>query len=80
MALRISLDRFLKEHQITPYKLSKVLEGSVSKTSVYEMAKGDSIQRIDLKNLEAVIEALSQLTGKKVTPNDLLIDSFKDLK
>ena len=75
MALRVSLDRFLEEHQITAYRLSKALEGRVSKTTVYDMAKGENVQRVDIKNLEAVLHALSQITGEELTPNDLLLDN-----
>ena len=74
MALRVSLDRFLEEHQITAYRLSKALDGVVSKTTVYDMTKGENVQRVDIKNLEAVLDALSRLTGKELTPNDLLLD------
>ena len=71
MPLRFTLDRFLEANKITTYRLMKRLEGRVSRGTVYALAQGD-VKRLDLESMFGVMEALSELTGKAITPNDLL--------
>lgn len=70
--LRVSLDRFLARHNLTTYRLMKETEGRVARGSVYALARGGEVKRVDLETLGEVMSALSRLTGETVTPNDLL--------
>lgn len=72
MGLRFSLDTFLREHGLTAYRLVKETEGLVARGSVFAMARGESVKRIDLENLEHILAALSALTGKSVQVGDLI--------
>ena len=78
MAIRFSLDRFLERHNLTRYRLAKELEGEIGHTTVYYLARGEEVQRIDLKSLEAVVKGLARLTGERVALEDLIeIDENK---
>ncbi|MDR6330647.1 hypothetical protein [Deinococcus soli (ex Cha et al. 2016)] len=69
--LRFSLDQYLRDHGLTAYRLVKETEGKVARGSIFAMARGDSVKRIDLENLNHVMAALSALTGERVSPADL---------
>lgn len=69
--LRFSLDHYLRDHGLTAYRLVKETEGKVARGSIFAMARGDSVKRIDLENLNHVVSALSALTGEQVTVADL---------
>lgn len=69
--LRFSLDQYLRDHGLTAYRLVKETEGLVARGSIFAMARGDSVKRIDLENLNHVVAALSALTGEQVTVADL---------
>lgn len=69
--VRLSLDRYLAASGITTYRLMKQLEGRVSRGTVYSLAQGDA-KRLDLDSLAGILEGLEELTGRPVTPNDLL--------
>lgn len=71
MALRFSLDRYLKEHGLTAYRLVKETEGLVARGSVFAMARGDSVKRVDIGSLDHILGALGALTGKQVALADL---------
>ncbi len=77
MSIRFSLDRFLERHDITRYRLAKELEGEVGHTTVYYLARGEEVQRLDLKSLEAVVKGLERLLGEQV-PLTRLIEINKD--
>ena len=70
--LRMSLDRYLARHNLTTYRLAKEIESEVARSSVYDLARGDDVRRVDLKTLNAVLIGLEKLTGQQVTPNDLI--------
>lgn len=74
--LRFSLDRFLQQHQITAYRLEQLLKGKVARASVYSMARGDEVRRVDLGSLGEVLVALSGLVGRPVQLQEL----FEELK
>ena len=65
------LKTFLDAHGITPYKLSKLTHGKLSRTSVYSLSS-DRVEAVKLDSLAAIIPALSELTGRQVTVSDLL--------
>ncbi|GGL18510.1 hypothetical protein [Deinococcus radiotolerans] len=69
--IRFSLDHYLRDHGLTAYRLVKETEGKVARGSIFAMARGDSVKRIDLENLNHVVAALSALTGEKVSVADL---------
>jgi DNA-binding Xre family transcriptional regulator len=63
------LKSFLEQNQITAYRVWK--ESGLAQSTVYTLSndKGD---RADLATLGTLIETLERLTGKVITPNDLL--------
>lgn len=71
MDIRIRLDNYLDNHDLTPYRLAQVTKGRAAQGSIYALARGD-LKRLDLNTLAAVIDALEQLTGERVTFDDLL--------
>ena len=78
MAIRFSLDRFLERHNLTRYRLAKEVEGEIGHATVYYLARGEEVQRIDLKSLEAVVKGLARLTGEPVALESLIeIDENK---
>lgn len=70
--LRVSLDRYLRQHDLTAYRLVKETGGRVARGSVYALARGEEVKRVDLETLSEVMAALHRITGQEVTPNDLL--------
>ncbi len=72
MAIRFSLDRFLERHELTRYQLAKELEGVIGHTTVYYLARGEEVQRVDLKSLEAVVKGLERLIGERVALESLI--------
>jgi hypothetical protein len=67
--LRWKLKEYLDRHGITPYKLWK--ESGLSRPTVYAMATGKP-KSLFFDVATSVIATLTRLTGKPVTPNDLL--------
>ncbi len=72
MNVRVSLDRYLQQNNLTAYRLSKEVDGKAAQGSVYALARGNKVKRVDLETLSQVMQALMRLTGQTVTPNDLL--------
>lgn len=72
MTVRVSLDRYLKHHNITAYRLAQEARGRVAQGSVYALARGANVKRVDLETLGGVIEALERLIGERVDVADLL--------
>ena len=72
MNVRVSLDRYLSQNNLTAYRLSKEVAGKAAQGSVYALARGEKVKRVDLETLSQVMQALTRLTGQPVTPNDLL--------
>ncbi len=72
MNVRVSLDRYLLQNKLTAYRLSKEVAGKAAQGSVYALARGEKVKRVDLETLSQVMQALTRLTGQPVTPNDLL--------
>jgi len=68
---RWKLNQYLADHNITAYRLSAETKGQLSRTTVYELARGETT-RLDLKTLDVVAATLKRLTGKAVTACDLL--------
>jgi hypothetical protein len=72
MNVRVSLDRYLRQNNLTAYRLSKEVAGKAAQGSIYALARGEKVKRVDLETLSEVMQALMRLTGQTVTPNDLL--------
>jgi hypothetical protein len=71
MNVRVSLDRYLRQNNLTAYRLSKEVAGKAAQGSIYALARGEKVKRVDLETLSEVMQALMRLTGQTVTPNDL---------
>ncbi len=71
MNVRVSLDRYLQQNNLTAYRLSKEVAGKAAQGSIYALARGEKVKRVDLETLSQVMQALTRLTGQPVTPNDL---------
>jgi DNA-binding Xre family transcriptional regulator len=67
--IRLNIGSYLEQKNITPYRLVK--ESGLAPNTVYNLARTPA-KRIDLDTLGSIVEALTRLTGKTVTPNDLL--------
>lgn len=62
---------YLKQHDVTPYRLQKELGGQVSHRLSYDWAR-ERPERLHLAVLERVMAALEDLTGEPVEIGDLL--------
>ena len=71
MNVRVTLKEYLKHRNLSAYRLAQATTGRVAERTVYALAR-PGVKRIDLETLGVVIEALEELTGEPVTPNDLL--------
>lgn len=60
---------YLDQHEVSAYALTKAAD--LAPNTVYALARGDQ-GRVDLAVLDKVIGALEQLTGQRVTFDDLL--------
>jgi DNA-binding Xre family transcriptional regulator len=71
MGVRWKLREFLNAHDITPHQLALKTENKLSQKTVYSLANART-GGVRFDTLEAIIPALSELTGKNVTVQDLL--------
>ncbi len=72
MPVRVSLDRFLASKNLSTYRLAKATSGRAAQGSIYAMAKGEQVKRVDLETLSEIIKALEHLTGEPVGVADIL--------
>jgi hypothetical protein len=80
MNVRVSLDRYLKMKNLTAYRLAQETAGAVARGSIFALARGEKVKRVDLETLSEVMVALNRITGEAVTPNDLFeVIEDKDL-
>lgn len=70
-AVQFTLKDYLEAHGLTAYRLAEQAKGRVSRGTVYALARG-SAGGVSLGTLGAVMTALEELTGREVTPADLL--------
>lgn len=69
------LKSYLDENDLKPWDVETEaarLGQSLGGTNIYRLVRGAGPARLDLKTLATLIEALRNLTGRKVTPNNLL--------
>jgi hypothetical protein len=71
MTIRLSLDKVLSAHGVSAYRLAKETEGNVARGSIFAMARGDRVKRVDLDNLWHVLNALSNILGREITLEEL---------
>ena len=71
MDIRVKFDAYLRSHNLSAYRVAQTAKGRVAQGSVYALARGDA-KRLDLNTLAAVMGALEELTGERVTFDDLL--------
>jgi DNA-binding Xre family transcriptional regulator len=69
-AIRWKLDKFLDDHDITPYALAKEGKGLSFKV-VYQLANNKT-QGVRFDTLTALMDSLHDLTGESITFDDLL--------
>lgn len=69
--VQFTLKSYLEAHGLSAYRLAKQARGRVSRGTVYALAQGRAA-RVDLGTLGAVMTALEELTGREVSPADLL--------
>ncbi len=71
------LAEFLKERNISAYRLAQTLDRHTRATTVYGLVKkGEDLSRLDLETLATILDGLYQITGEQLTPNDLLDYQF----
>lgn len=63
--MRLNLGRYLKEHDITAYRLVQEVQGSVAPNTVYSLARKPA-RRIDLGTVGELLMALGRLRGEPV--------------
>lgn len=71
MSLTFALDAFLRQHGVSAYRLEKETVGIVARGSIYAMAQSESVLRLDLKNVTAVLAALGAILGRPVALQEL---------
>lgn len=74
-AIRWKLRSYLDENDLTPWDVENEaarLGQSLGGTNIYRLVRGEGPARLDRKTLATLIQALRNLTGRKVTPNNLL--------
>ncbi len=68
-----ALTEYMEQHDITPYRLAKVVEQHASTATVYGLVrKGGDVSRVDLGTLAFVLDGLRELTGQNVQVADLI--------
>jgi hypothetical protein len=71
--LKWKLREFLDNNNLTAYQLEKALQGRVSRNLPYTWARAtEPPKKLDTAVFGKVLEALGELTGKKVQVGDLL--------
>ena len=69
--MRLNLNRYLKRHGVSAYRVVKETAGKLAPNTVYDLARKPA-QRIDLQTVGEVMTALERITGEVVTLDDLL--------
>ena len=69
MTVHLILKDRLKLHRISAYRLWKA--SGLSKGTIYALVNGKA-EGFDFKTMQTVLDTLSRLTHKAITPNDVL--------
>ena len=67
--MKWKVKEILEQHEKTPYALWKA--SGVSRTTLYAIT-GGKMDGLHFDTLDKLIRGLEKLTGKTITPNDLL--------
>jgi DNA-binding Xre family transcriptional regulator len=67
--VKLTIRNYLEQHNASAYRLWKA--SGLPKNTAYALASGKTT-RIDLDTLGKVVFGLEQITGKTITPNDVL--------
>lgn len=71
--IRLTLNRYLQDHGVTPAALASATAPRVSRNTVYRLLRQEEeITRIDLPTLTVLILTLRRLTGQQTEISDLL--------
>jgi DNA-binding Xre family transcriptional regulator len=71
MPVKWKLKEYLDQHDITPYRLAQEVHGELSQKGVYRLVD-QGLGGVRFDTLSAVIKGLRTITGREVTPNELL--------
>lgn len=71
MTLRLNLGHYLKEHDITAYRLAQEVQGHIAPNTVYSLARKPA-RRIDLGTVGELLKALARLRGQPVELTDIV--------
>ncbi len=77
MILQLNLGKYLKEHDISAYRLVQEVKGEVAPNTVYDLARAPA-QRVNLRVVAKILEALSRVRGEKVSVLDV-IDELEEV-
>ena len=69
MSIQFTISDLLKEHDISPYRLSK--ESDINFNTIYDIVN-DKSKRIDKSTLNSILISLHNLTGKNFEVSDIL--------
>lgn len=72
MATTWKLRDYLHDRRIRPAKLATLLEGRMSRNSIYGLVGEEPPKAVYLETIDAIIPALRELTGEDVQVSDLL--------
>ncbi len=75
--LRFHLKPFLTRHRISAYQLARATKGKLSESTVYSLSR-EPQERINLKSVEIVMNALKEMTGEHVQIQDLIEDTQEE--
>lgn len=70
MTLQLNLGKYLKQHDISAYRLVQAARGQVAPTTVYDLARGP-VERVNLRTVSQLLEALSRVRGQKVAYTEI---------
>lgn len=73
MAVEFTLHKFLAEHHLTANRVAVEAEGQIARNSVFAMARNGQVKRLDLANLDALLNILSALVGRPVKIGELIV-------
>ncbi|AXG99692.1 hypothetical protein DVJ83_11770 [Deinococcus wulumuqiensis] len=77
MILQLNLGKYLKEHDISAYRLVQEVKGEVAPNTVYDLARAPA-QRVNLRVVAKILEALSRVRGEKVSVLEV-IDELEEV-
>lgn len=77
MILQLNLGRYLKEHDISAYRLVQEVKGEVAPNTVYDLARSPAV-RVNFRVVAKILDALSRVRGEKVSVIEV-IDELEEV-